>query len=436
MSLLNRLPQVALLLTALAGAVTGVPCSAKEGFSMIKTTATLQRTNPPEIYIPGTRIQVRATSSAAEGSSAAQQLQSLLESRLLNSDKRFSVDAQRPQTLIEATVVENSGSDRWDRRKVLKLVPAGKDEKGKQKYESREVEVRYRVLSHRLVVAYKVTENPSRHNLAANTWSEEYNKDFAEGNGAPEPATIEGELVETIVGKIVHQLAPTKEEVGVLLPEGSLKNLNNLAKGRLWGNYLEALELLAAKPSPRDESYRQYALGVANEALAYAAEDIDATLRYLQEASSHYNQALQSNSEEKFFARPFDGWAATLQLKRNTSAPLERVQTSLVKYQKLKNFRDAPQQAQAAAVAAGSKGLHSSGKAAQADPDLLDNAGVISMVQAGLSDDIVINAIKTTEKKKFDLSPKGLIDLSQANVSEKVIQTLQGLTQKKPAKKK
>jgi hypothetical protein len=432
MSLHPRFSFASLLLAALAGAAPGVPCAAKEGFSMIKTTATLQRTNPPEIYIPGTKIQVNATSSAAEGNSVVQQLRSLLESSLLNNEKRFSVDAQHPQTLIDTTVVENSGSDRWESRKMIKSFPTGvKDDKGKQKYESREVDVRFRILSHRLVVAYKVTDQPSRRNLAANTWSEEYKKDFEEGNGAPDPATIEGQLVERIVDKIVRQLAPTKEEVGVLLPEGSLKNLNNLAKGRLWGNYLEAIELLPAKPTPKDESYRQYALGVANEALAYDAEDVDAALRYLQEASSHYNQALSSNPEEKYFARAFDGWAATFQGKRNMSAPLERVQTSLVKYQKLKDFRDAPQ-AQAAASAAASKGLDGT----PADPDLLDNAGVISMVQAGLSDDIVISAIKTTEKTRFDLSPKGLIQLSQANVSEKVIQTLQGLTQKKPAKKK
>src|SRR6185295_843612 len=129
----------------------------------------------------------------------------------------------------------------------------------------------------------------------------------------------------------------------------------------------------------------------------------------------------------------FDGWAASLQLKRNMSAPLERVQTSLVKYQKLKEFRDMPQQALGAV--AGSKGLPVGNGTAPADPDLLDNSGVISMVQAGLSEDIVINAIRTAEKTKFDLSPKGLIELSQANVGEKVIQTLQGLG-KKPAKKK
>ncbi len=426
-----RIPFATYLVFTL-GVGIGAPCAAKEGFSLIKTTATLERTNPPEIYIPGTKIQVNATSSDAEGNTVVQPLRSLLESSLLNSEKRFSVDAQRPQTVIDATVVENSGSDRWEPRKMMRSFPTGKkDDKGKQTYESREVEVKFRVLSHRLVVAYKVTDQLSRRNLAANTWSEEYKKDFEEGKGAPDPATIEGQLVERIVDKIVRQLAPTKEEVGVLLPEGSLKDLNNLAKGHLWGNYLEAIELLPAKTAPKDESYRQYALGVANEALAYSAEDVDSSLRYLQEASSHYNEALSSNPQEKYFARAFDGLAATLQGKHNMSAPLERVQTSLIKYQKLKDFRDAPQ-AQLAASAAASKGLDG----APADPDLLDNTGVISMVQAGLSDDIVINAIKTTEKTSFDLSPKGLIQLSQANVSEKVIQTLQGLTQKKPAKKK
>ncbi|HEV7672719.1 MAG TPA: hypothetical protein VGS22_29720 [Thermoanaerobaculia bacterium] len=153
MSLHPRFSFASLLLAALAGAAPGLPCAAKEGFSMIKTTATLLRTNPPEIYIPGTKIQVNSTSSTAEGNTVVQPLRSLLESSLLNSEKRFSVDAQHPQTLIDTTVVENSGSDRWESRKMLKSFPAGKDDKGKQKYESREVDVKFRILSHRLVVA-------------------------------------------------------------------------------------------------------------------------------------------------------------------------------------------------------------------------------------------------------------------------------------------
>ena len=59
--------------------------------------------------------------------------------------------------------------------------------------------------------------------------------------------------------------------------------------------------------------------------------------------------------------------------------------------------------------------------ATQAKPAAMTNQDVIDMVAGGLSDQIVIAAIRRTTRHAFDLSPQGLIALKKAAVSEAVI---------------
>lgn len=56
--------------------------------------------------------------------------------------------------------------------------------------------------------------------------------------------------------------------------------------------------------------------------------------------------------------------------------------------------------------------------------DTIRNSDVIAMVKVGLSDSIIIAAIKQSASAEFDVSPAGLIALKTGGVSEAVIQTL------------
>jgi hypothetical protein len=56
----------------------------------------------------------------------------------------------------------------------------------------------------------------------------------------------------------------------------------------------------------------------------------------------------------------------------------------------------------------------------------LTNADVIKLVQAGLSEDLVIASIEQAARKSFDLSADGLISLKQAGVPESVIGVMLG----------
>jgi hypothetical protein len=56
----------------------------------------------------------------------------------------------------------------------------------------------------------------------------------------------------------------------------------------------------------------------------------------------------------------------------------------------------------------------------------LTNTDVVKMVAAGLSEQIVIAAIRDANKRNFDMSPDALIALKQAGVTEPIIATMLG----------
>jgi hypothetical protein len=418
---------------------------AGEGFGTFKKRmAMLERITPPAVRIEGTRIAVKAKDKAGDKSGLADSLASLLESKILNGDPRLSAAASSPDTLIEVTVVENQGTDKSEIRTEVKMVDddddkdakGNKDAKGHRKYKAAKGPVHYRVVKYHIRIAYKVQDVRSHKNLYADTLSLTLGGDFKDGEGAPELSALKGEGTEKAAHDIAVRLTPSIEQVGVLLPRGSLDDIANFAEAKLWNKYLEALESMPAKAKGEDESYRQYALGLGYEALGYAAEDSETALKYLQQASIHYNSALDANPKEKYFSLPYDRTnfnlpfltvGEKLMTKQSFAAPPERVRAALVKYQRTKE-QQADQPTQMAAK--GGKSLPASASQVAA----LDNAAVIDMARAELSDDVILTAIAGAERTSFDVTPHGLIELSQAKVSKKVIQKIQTIAtrQKKP----
>jgi hypothetical protein len=403
---------------------------AGEGFGTFKKrTTTLERTTPPAVRIDGTKIAVKVKAQAADKSGMADSLASLLESKLLNADPRLSSAPSNPDTLIEATIVENQGSEHSENRVENRVVENGVDGKGRKQYKNAQFNVSYKIVKYHLGVAYKVQDVKAHKSLYANTLSLDLGGDYREGVGAPEISTLQSQGTESIAHSIALRLTPSTEQIGVLLPRGSLDDIANLAEAKLWNKYLEALEAMPQKAKPEDESYRQYALGLSHEALGYSAEDPETALKYLQQASIHYNNALAANPKEKYFSLPYDKLSFNLSLlsggKPTTTetfaAPPERVRTALIKYQRTKELQSDPNSA-----AAGSKSLSANTDKAEA----IDNAAVLDMVKAGLADDLILTSLTSAERTNFDVSPHGLIELSQGKVSKKVIQQIQALAKK------
>lgn len=56
----------------------------------------------------------------------------------------------------------------------------------------------------------------------------------------------------------------------------------------------------------------------------------------------------------------------------------------------------------------------------------ISNADVIAMVTAGLSEPLILTAIRQAPSRTFDVTAAGLIGLKKANVSDAVIAVMQG----------
>jgi hypothetical protein len=412
-----------LTLCAIVPLIAFIPAArGGEGFGMMKKTANLTRVHPAEVLITGTRIGVRVSSQSSEHSAAAQRLSSELESQLVGSDPRLTLEPKNPDTVIDVRILQSKYDEHWEERQGTRQVPNGKDAKGRQQWRTEEVTLRYKIVTHVFSASYKVDDVRSRRSLIAGTVPHNYRQEFQGGNGSPDASALESDAVDQVVETLKHQLTPTKEIVGVLLPKGRLDSAAAFADAGLWSKYLDALEKLAPFAAATDEAYRQYALGVAYEAVGYGADDLDTTLKYLEQASVHYNNAVDAHPKEGYFTKAYE---SIVFRGRAAQAPLARVQSALVQYQKLKEFSNTV--AQRSTTATGAKGTDLAGD----DPQAMTNASVIEMLRAGLPEDVIVTSIDSTSNNSFDVSPKGLIQLSEAKASKRVMQHIQAIASKK-----
>lgn len=423
-----RTPCQLVMAVFLALGLSAAPAGAGEGFGWTKKTATLVRVSPPKVFLMGTRINVKATSQSSANQALADKIRSQLESELISADSRLSADTTRPEVLIDLAVLQNDYSESTSQRREIQQRQVGKDAKGKPVYQDYEVMVTYKTVSYAFGASYKVSDLVKGVSLDADTVRYELRKDYREGSGAPEQFSLESSGAVAVVNHIVPRLTFTREKIGVMLPKGSLESYLPLGENGLWSKYLEALSGLSEKPKANEESYRQYALGTAYEALGYAADEPDTTLNYLEQAAGFYNRAIETNPGEKYFSQPYQ---SLFGLGSKTAvAPLERVKQALGDYRRIKEFRESYEKMQVAAKAAvpteGGKSLDR-----PAGPnDAVDNAAVIQMVQSGLSEDIILTSINAAPHCNFDISPKGLVELSQAKVSAGLIKRMQEIATK------
>jgi tetratricopeptide (TPR) repeat protein len=422
-------------LLALAALLGALPAAAKEGFGMMtKKAAAVTRVSPPAVFLMGTKIQVKADSAKGGDDGLAQRLRTQLESELISRDSRLTAEASRPETLIEVNILQNEANEKWETREEMRSRQVGKDSKGKPVYESYRTNVQYKVVSHSFAAAYKVTDLVKKASLDADSVQFSFNKDFREGNDAPEIFALEGSAINRAVESIARRITPTRETIHVLVPKGTLEDLGNLAEAGQWNLYLEALEKRPPSPKPADDSYRHYALGTAYEALGYAADEPEMTLKYLEQASIYYGKAIETNPGEKYFSQEYDSLLGNLlKSDRKIPPPLQRVQSALVSYRRLKDFQDNYDSLLASKAVESAKSLEPGGSG---DGEAMDNDDVISMAQAGLEGDIILKAIDSAPRHQFDVSPQGLIALASAKVDKKIILRIQEIASGKQTGKK
>src|SRR6185295_19043402 len=87
-----------------------------------------------------------------------------------------------------------------------------------------------------------------------------------------------------------------------------------------------AVEAMPASKNQKDEAYRQYALALAKEGLAYSKDRAEA-VDLLRAAKSHYETAAALNPGETLFRAGYSSL-----LSSNIGSPTSRVSESVSKY--------------------------------------------------------------------------------------------------------
>jgi hypothetical protein len=201
-------------------------------------------------------------------------------------------------------------------------------------------------------------------------------------------------LIDGMVSLVARRVVSTDETFTVPLPMGKMETASRLGIASRWGAMIEALEKMPALASPGDEAYRQYGLGVANEALAYQETDRRQKLDFLAKAALGYKNAIRMNANEDAFRTAQDRIAT---YSPPEPAPAQRGSTGA--------DRSAP-------------------RGATADASIISNQDVIKLAAEKFSEDFILDAIGTARKVDFDVSTSAVIALKRAGVSEKVIKAM------------
>ncbi len=419
------------VLTQVAGAV-----SFKEGYgfgAIGRKKVMLVRRLAPDVPLADLPIRVKV-----EGRNETARLQAILETMLVGNGPRLSINEKQPA--VEIRCMETSYSqpreDFTAQNNATTVAFSGS------------VSATFQVVipqSGMVVIAGNETAQlggvygASNDHRSYNESSESIGSMLSNfGNRSvnvamPSEEELVQKLMTTEARYIASHLVLLSEQVDVMLAKGpALDEANKRAQAGQWSDDLTMLE--GAKPleKPEDEAYRQYDIGVADEALAYQAEDLKAAQKFLEEASNAYGKALEDNPKEKYFLEPQN-----------------RIQTAMVRYRKIAEQTDARQKGIDAAI--------KQAKAAEAQPqantvsaatvpstaaaprgntatggELLTNDAVLKMVKAKFPERMVLGKIQSSPRVQFDTSVDGMVRLKQAGATDTEIQLMDQRMQAKP----
>lgn len=398
------------------------------GSAFTKKKIVLERKLPPTGHVDGTGIKVVVNAVGVQGD-IAPALKSDLENILLRNDPRLHTEEAHPDTIITCTVT--SYAQPAPVRTAQQGVSFDKKKPAAPQYMER--------VTATITVGFKAASR-SGHSIAADNVKANYDREFnvtsntgqstsvtnsifhSIGSAAghvkpsspeqqedtpPTPIELHDRLIQDAAMQIASHLVNTSEQVTVNLARGgALDEPNKLLEGKLYSRALEALEVTPPFPTPEEDSYRLYNIGVANEALAYSSEDVNKARTYLQQAAINYGKAIDAKPTEKYFLEPQN-----------------RIDTALAHYKALsEDAKSSHAEVATHAPPATSAASPSAGGAPAGSPsDALTNDQVIEMVSAHMDEANIIDNIQHAPDVQFDLSVQGQVYLSQHGVNGHVL---------------
>ena len=419
-------------------AASDVTAQFRKGFGQGLFEVTLTRTKPPAVYLMKTGIGVHVSSPVASPG-VTERLASAIESELVSSDPRLTLQKSKPQVAVTCNVTRLDSNHKIEMKQVsvYKLIRTDRVyNAATKKYESKPVygnvnEVRNSVVvTGNMSLTYQARDQSSGAVIDSATFSPVYRREFPNGTGAPSTADVEQQLIQDAMQEVVQRLAPTKEPVKIQMgrPNDAIDNLNKLGQAGQWSRMLEQLEAMTPLKDRGKEAYRQYNIGVAYEAIGYQSADVGVALKHLEQAAALYGKAIEMKPDEKYFREPQARIAAAI----TSYSTLER---QIASYDRVKAKPAA--RPSAAPAARGSAPTRGAGATPQAAPSragaakgIFGNAEVIDLLKSGLDEANLLAAIKDAKTVNFDLSPDGLKQLLSNKVPNRVIAAMRAKSQR------
>ena len=430
--------------------------AAAQGWGMRRLEVTLTRKLPSTITFTGSTVKVRidTTTQGRVPREVAEIFRSRLTAEVFK-DSRIVESTGSPDAIIEATINEFSASTTAVRRSNLDLRTR------------RNVPVNNRMAQGQVTVSYRTLDGRSKKGLDSGNlrfaveqeftqtgepYRELFQKKKEPFKRLPQNDELYQYLVDGIVMEVTRRVVSVDEKLSVPLPKGKLEDASKFGAASRWGAMLEAVERMSEFPKPSDESFRQYSVGVANEALAYQETNRSRAQDLLAKAALAYKKAIQANPDEDVFLRaqnrmatyvgPASPVATSGGEARATSrgvtplAPQREAlpQTPASATSKQSGARPAPGRDPAPAPDRGSR-------SAPDKTDALTNEDVLKFVREKFTDQFLLETINGAASVDFDLSTDSLIELKRAGVSERVIRGMRtkmataGQTRRAPSSK-
>ncbi|HEX8170545.1 MAG TPA: hypothetical protein VF824_08395 [Thermoanaerobaculia bacterium] len=407
----------ALLLVTLA-----VPLSAREGFGFKKKAVEMTRTIPPGTNAGARRVRVNVEAARGADSDDAAALTRYISDAILAGAGTLA-ESGKPEVTVEVSLDRVESHESWETYTDYERRQTGTKQEwneSKQKYETKPVYSNVAVQKQRKVLTASLTGSfeiaDKSRDVASGTLDDNFRQTYGDYDSAPAPSALEEEMLKKAARSVASQLVPTQDRVSVLLPRSTFEPFIAYAQSGDWQHYLSAVQSVPENRNPKDEAFRQYAIGVAKEALGYKTDDRNAALALLREAQQHYQSAVSMNPGEELFR---SGYSSLLS-SGNIGVPLTRLTDSVAKYE-----RWTP--GVAATTASRTTTTTTTSRTTTTTPaaKAMRNQTVIELAKAGLADDNIILAIDGAQHVEFDVTPDALIALSKAGVSKTVIAYMQ-----------
>jgi len=409
--------------------IAAVPAFGREGFGFSKKAVDMVRTIPPKTNAGARRVKLSVRADRRDAEDDARTLERYVSDAILAGQGTVA-EGGRPEVEINVSLDRLDSAETWNTETEYVRQQTGTKQKWNDKKQKMEtepvysnvpVQKQYKVLSANLDGSFDISAKNA--DVASGSIDRVFKQKYGDGDSSPAPSEVEDNLLRAAANEIAAEIVATQDRVRVLLPRASFESLIPLAESGDWERYLAAVEAVPPRKSAKDEAYRQYALGVAKEALGYARQDRNEALDLLRAASSHYEIAIATNTSEELFRKGYTSLLAS----GDIGTPATRLGESVKKFEAWTSAGGGSSAVRVASVGKPSAGPVSSSQASTSSPAKqgMRNQTVIDLAKAGLSDENIIMAIDAAEATQFDVAPNALIELAKGGVSKGVIAHMQ-----------